>query len=1581
MGKTCKFVYLDRDGEVSSVYLEALEKYGPEKAEDIYIRHMMSEGAKLSQDYILPITPMEDIQKRKSNMISPNGESDDLAANMYRLKNESASLMRANTWLHALSDETDNTIGAQMFGTGNVFDAEAIATKLGTDYYISRLKDSGTMLEYDKRRMVQENPEDVAKHIREIKNIWDAKADWGTYIHEVMEDGINEYNRLMEVDPNANINTYQIFADLQQKYYKQDKKWRRTLGPQQFDKVMKEVLALKANLEKETGKTFKMYPELSMYSKDMVPKPIKLPDGRMITPSGIAGTADLVFVATDGSGEVHIADFKTKDSKSANQFNRSTKDFIGGPFSELQNDAEHRAEAQMAIYGAMLREHGYKPRSANVILIEGSLNPPNESSEQVGNREFSFNSFKHVDTRRLSMLDKKVMEHFKLGEDNTLLEDRRAAGASGTISKWSMDPTIPEHENKGQVHFVKDNVEQYVEQQMRNRLTDDQGRKYYRNMFNKKKVVDNMTDAQIKSQLKAEYAEYMKVKKALPHDVRTYFYNIGKEGTKIPSNLVNKTDSINSMLKGMTPDTHDLFIAEHEFAELSDIGPDVLIARDKRTKALSFFSVNASVNNRVTFEQNDDGSGDTRRSIYGKYVTDKLIAASDLDVSMLNNAHAHDYLQMKLAWAVMRVQKHSAVPIVVDRMKVGSILGKEMAHTSTTDMSIEVQKLKTMRKYAGDEFPTELSNLLDNNKISSPAQYTGSTIKQLISRIEDGSGILTGYSVDNITSQITENLAKKERGEFVDRDIIKNLSDYRKRLYNTLRGKGMFDADIKRNSDFMLVNNALLEFVDFDLNNKQIMQDRVSHAFIRSSSTTSDYFMQKMQVLYNESMSRIKHEFQDFHREHDKALKALFKAKGIGVMGKGFSGSTDEAFTNMYVNPKFDSNTEEQRNNMMKLKDENDSSLTPEEKEYIRIFKKWSKHGMLKCANKPQGIENGDNWSESYVPIMRRKPDLLKYENFKSSKKLTETARAIYEQTAKAQTAKNKLYDFEFKGAFENQADDAGVQHSQERRDMLGLGDAAKAIPDGQIETNLAAILSSVVVAGSEKENMGVLTTIYSAVDTFLADAALSDENLDTKDVREMLAKWKEMIIFDRVKDEGDAGKITDNINKAASKMLFSYSTKQAMTELFTGMVQSTSTLISQQVRKFIMRDKEGSRFDVADWAWAGKAWVKSDPKMEQIVWDHSMLVADVNQLKSEEFKGASKFSLFKSKAAFAMNQHFFNASMTQTFLAEMKKKGIVDAYVQETINGDKVWVYDETKDKRFYIWDGKTDSTKPKTEEEWKKYKLWQAVREALAKEGAITTEATVQHEGMSVQGRMQLPLTSRERTEIKHYATRLYGSFNKNAQVMGQYSATGRAMLRYKNWFAQKYANYNTKTHTSEFYGKMEWVDDADVEGGGYYRWVGKDFEGIIQTVWNLTNEIRRTGLMNTANVLRGMSDIQKENLSKMLADLILLAIASTLIFPFLDSEDNEFMKTDVGKSIRKAISNGTADLNIIGTSAGMTDSLFPGISTVTNSFSNVFTGTMSLLSGDPEAARRQYHGAAKTWGLYRSVTDIMSATQDNK
>jgi hypothetical protein len=435
------------------------------------------------------------------------------------------------------------------------------------------------------------------------------------------------------------------------------------------------------------------------------------------------------------------------------------------------------------------------------------------------------------------------------------------------------------------------------------------------------------------------------------------------------------------------------------------------------------------------------------------------------------------------------------------------------------------------------------------------------------------------------------------------------------------------------------------------------------------------------------------------------------------------------------------------------------------------------------------------------------------------------------------------------------------------------------------------------------------------------------------------------------------------------------------MIELSTGTLQTASAAIANslqnQYAKWFNRPEMAGRYTWKDFMWGMNAWRIGSEKIDQMVWDCGMLTADANDIKNAEFYGGNKFDLFKSEAAFALNRMFFNHAITHTFLAQVKHLGIQEAYVKV----DGRWVYDETKDPRFFAYDPQRGigEKAPETDDEKKRYSLWLTTRQDMAHDGTIDP----------VTGRMKLPFNSYQRTEIKLYATRMVGSFSKDNTVHGSYYAVIRAMSAYKKWAYQKIANYYTPTiKNSDLYGHYE----QELQEDGTYKtvWVGDDFQGILQTLGYMVKEIAS---LRGMSALRTLNQYQLENLTKLLSDLALMFAMLLLGLPLVAAIESEevnektgeitrikspFARSQLGQSAYAALSNATNDLFFIASLPGLTQSMAPSWQILGTSLVKGVDAFSMLLHGEDGAMQKALEGMG-TVGLARTLLSTKDLVTD--
>ncbi len=758
----------------------------------------------------------------------------------------------------------------------------------------------------------------------------------------------------------------------------------------------------------------------------------------------------------------------------------------------------------------------------------------------------------------------------------------------------------------------------------------------------------------------------------------------------------------------------------------------------------------------------------------------------------------------------------------------------------------------------------------------------------------------------------------------------------------------------------------------------KLAAERNSVKAINGAVSSGDHIQVRLHVIYNETSSRIREDMDKFFTEHKKLSSALLKSKGLEWIG-----DTDKAFANMYT-------TSLDPKDRMTLKSENDPSLSKEEKAFITFFNDAVLSALLRTS--PQkyhaGIIDGTLWKRGTIPTIYSKKEFFEKDTFKSWTNLRTAIKDQIKLKQKDTTSKSKNFlNFGFTTQFDQQATDASDGHSELRRNMLGIKDINNPTePHKNIETNLALILNLATLEAAEKVHFDTaLQTVVAAQSVLASQQDPSRTGMSS----EMIETWKEIVIFNRYKDEPIAPYI-DPLNRFSSEMLFSYSLRQAMIEASTGTLQTASSLLSNSIQNVIARivgdPEHGGRYNITEFAWATRQWNKYDPMINQLVYDCGMLVADPDDLRSADFFADSKFKIFKSEAAFWLNRLFFNSAITHTFLAQMKHQGITDAYVKK---GDK-YVYDETLDSRFFVYDKEAGlgERMPETDEEKKKYSVWKATRKMMSDEGSFNVETQ----------RMTQPLTANERAEIKHYATRTYGTFNKDGVVNAEALVVGRSMLRYKKWAMQKIANWYTPTVNDDMWGHWESVQNPD--GSYHTNWVGDDFEGIIQTIGHITKEIAS---LRAISAFKNLNKYQKENLSKLLADLAMVFMMLMLVLPFFADQEEEvdpitgkvtkvtgdFGKNEATKNAFKAMTNATSDmffvLSVVGIGSGpagngILSSVLPGLGTIGTSTANFLKGTLEIIKPDGEPGK----DFVKIWnqsGLGRSGSIISAPFTSNQ
>jgi hypothetical protein len=1565
----CQYIYKDANGNISAIYKRALAKYGPERAEEIYIRHMMMTiDTRFSH-------------KTTSSIDERSGRIQVLEADKSHYT-ETTSGKKYDRPTEVVANITENPNLMSGFwtakSTGEKTGLEAAREYLAKQLLWEYLTPEEKLIEGAVDKKILKDSELLVKAEHDIQALWKAQEVAGTQYHELASLIINEWEKVAQAHEDAgepdiaigelgaiiakvkndSLSVWQI--DGRDKFSESD--MYHGLHPL-FEFVVNETRRLN-KLPKAPGdanRRIRLKSEVKVYSDKL-----KVPNSGV---DGLAGSIDVLLFTADKLYNKTL-DFKTKIQYKSKDFNKATGRVITGPFNMVESPV-NKSIAQQLFYSAIMRqaEYGQATDEALTIVVPIDFGVTNLNQE-LGAKEFRTYGISAPEgdpnaTTKSRIWHKDitteigpVITWLTKGDVRTVYEKARVDGIAGTTEKWSGE----NEDGVPNATWSKDHKVAAVETALLKKRIPTGKTSPVVSLWFETIDVGGKTDDEIRVILGKAYDAAKTSQNSMSSDLARWFAN---QSSPIPKSFAGKHDAVAALFQGISPLTHTVHQAEKYNEVFHGIGPDVLIAIDNITGAVTLLSAVVTTKNKIKFK--GDGSKNKRTSLYGNYVEDKELESGMLPVGLMTEPTTHDFISMKLGLAAMMLRRISGSKLHIDKMRVVSMGYANSVFVTPTTFEQELAKIKLFKKYAPKDFPSEYSELL---KETEDVEYKGATAKHL----------------EHLILHIAKNTDPlQSRGKQLKEDILKVYGQYQAGRLNgfelrTLLGKYVeavaiqlhySESDVSRvlsDPRMVAASKALAEFARFENDLGKLAAERCSVAAMNGAVSSGDTMQIRLHVIYNEASARIRHQMDQFYKDHMSTAKSLRKR-----VGTEFALTTTKMFENLY---RKSSNPEDR----MMLKDENDPSLTKEEQDYIKFFNDNIMEDLIRCspANTHEGIRNGSLWKRGTVPTIYSHPELLQEQSFRSWKGLKEAVSAtISRMKKKTELNMTSFLDFKFSTQFDDQASDSSHGHSETRRQMLGIKDLNAVVDQNpNIETNLILIANLCHLEAAEKEHYAILLQEVVAAQSILASAA--DRN-KTNMSADMINTWKELIIKNQYKEE-PLQPYLDPVNRLSSQLLFNFSLAQAMTEFSTGTLQTTSAAISNSVQNawaaFIGKPENAGRYTMKDWAWGVYEWDRRENgKLFQIVRDNGMLVADADDWRNAEFEGATKAGVFQSEAGFALNRIFFDASITHTFLAQMKHMNIPDAYVKQ---GNR-WIYDETKDSRFYVYDPDTKmgTTPPVTDDDKKKHSVWLATRKMMELEGMLNPETKT----------MKGPLTSNERAEIKHYATRTYGSFNKDGDVNGEAWVLGRSMLRYKKWAMQKKANWWTPTVENDMWGHWETVPDG--QGGYKTTWVGDSFQGILQTVGFVISEIASARGISMA---KNLNKYQRENLSKLFADLCMWIMMMLMVIPFLKDTTEEvdavsgetvevkgdFAKSEKGKRALRSATNATQDLFFLSsffsfgqgpTSQTILSNILPGFGVMGMAAGGALTSMFELIAGDPEKAGQTAATTAGRLGIIRT------------
>ena len=340
----CKYIYKDADGKASAIYSRALEKYGPERAEEIYLHHMMST---LDTRFSKPL--IENLEK-KAEMIEATPDTDGAEPSVYIETKTGSRLSRITQmladWVESKTEFL--TLNPKTLDTAKKSQAEALIKR---ETPVEKATQEEKDLYYAEK--IAKNPDLIDRAKIDVQSKWDASTKGGNEFHAVADviskemeaeylkqDADKDGNR-----PQVNLRRLPLIIEEAKKSmgadrYKDGSVYKDKFDTAQLMYIFKPLYEAIQAKEKSIGKHLTLKSEQKIYTKELKDK--NSPN------DGIAGTIDLIAMSADNSVNVSV-DFKTKDADKVVNFENTVGTEIHGPFGGIENSPKNRATAQQLL--------------------------------------------------------------------------------------------------------------------------------------------------------------------------------------------------------------------------------------------------------------------------------------------------------------------------------------------------------------------------------------------------------------------------------------------------------------------------------------------------------------------------------------------------------------------------------------------------------------------------------------------------------------------------------------------------------------------------------------------------------------------------------------------------------------------------------------------------------------------------------------------------------------------------------------------------------------------------------------------------------------------------------------------------------------------------------------------------------------------------------------------------------------------------------------------------------------------------------------------------------------------------------
>lgn len=1468
---------------------------------------------------------------------------------------------------------------------------------------LDRNSDADKLTAHKKALAYIENKDaDYLEEERALKEIFEFKAEEGTYLHNLAELFIRALNYSNKIDYGKKVppnyfasaiidNITNTDRTKFEEYFEKNFFSHLRNNGEEFKALKESFEFIKENMTEEdahNGLIYlnKLYEQLDKNIFKKLSGPLTLmPEVRLASKNlGVAGTIDLLVI--DGNGVAYIFDYKTKEEGKRRNWDYLSNVHLKAPLSAYNDNAMMKASIQTTIYRLMLREKGIQVGHAKIFYVESTLLKGADTNAFDDPKKMRYR-VKNILMKPVIDVSAELLEYFK-SEGKTLnfdMADSANTDIGDFITRASGGKDIDYGKDlRSQAEKIYDaaiRIAHKGENSAHNKVIQA----IFKNLDDVKTGLVVRLKGGVKitldPKLKTREEHVQAIMKLLKNKIHIKSYESILENIFLSSNRHEKTverkasmdvdQTLRGMISGIDPTTHDII----------KVSSDLNFGLDH--SGVVMFKNRISGETRVVIINHERGEefinfGKKNDNIFGNYITTKKASIKYKGLEFKNTTQ-----NMRLVRTGLMLLKAKQID---PNFKIEFIVYNDGFSGDKRPILVDVNEILNMTKAMievavenGEDVPKSISDLLENEKLFDHNEYLPNPIEGLANYLE-----MTTLNPLDENSLFVSKVARQRRDALLN--IVKDFDPYQDyepllaalhEFRHTLENR-LPTVEERFNNDLWRLTDETIMFLNAFNFNMSPKNTGFYENFLTTTSKASNVYQATFIRRIQDSTRAIRKDFIEYKTKMNELIDAMAKDKGIPLTGLSSSAlklSLKHVFANLYEDHKGD------RSKMFILKSVNNSSLSEPERDFLKYYyKTLEKFTRMSTYGKQKHIPQG------WMPLVRK--SRLSARN--DSKPL-DTVRSMLDHIklgTKFKDNKTSSIDQEFSltnklvDQIPNLDENKDSNFSYERRRLLGVDEYGNPNENfdenslNKIEDNLENVLDMFVLTSLDTFHYRDVTAFGRAL-FYNIKRREEITGGNYAPIIETITLIQKRVISHQESDESN--RFLNGFNKAVTQAAIAGTISQALLETFTNPLITVDSYISDKLYGALFKGQR--KFSFKSYLKATEIiWSPShkDKKLvEAINMTYGFTNIDTKELK-ETLNKLEKHGIFQSKHLMYVNKIMMENWQKITMTAYMIEQGTFYAH---SIDADGNLVYDETKDKRFIPQPG--DTKEVLREKELKK----EAIKQQLAKERYGLTGTSAEP---FEKRKMARALTNYDANALKELIVELYSSLDESSKSLATYYTWMKSVSKMRSWMFAKIPRYFQKPMTAEenaSAAKLVKIKDPDAPDGYRFVWKGQATEGIYYSVISLIKSIGEYKLKAFKG--ENLTEVQKENFGKLLADLLVSSIVSAAaygIFKYaLDDDDKE---NEIVQLVYNRIMMATGDVFFLKSLVDLqSSSMFIGLSIAyrfaVSLYKSVYMGGQLLF--DEDTSFDEFTGALNklmesAYGPYRSISTIYRmATED--